>query len=125
MRLKIYKPSGRAVKRAALGLGLITLTAYIGSYLSRRSTGGFEFTQSGEIRLGGISALSDLEQWSPEGCWWQPHFKDASRHYGTRSNGWGLLYSPLIWMDRKFSLPDRSLGHFAEKMVKLEATGKK
>jgi hypothetical protein len=70
--------------------------------------------------VGGISALSDLEQWSPEGCWWH-----ATRHYGTRSNGWGLFYSPLIWMDRKFSFPDRSLGHFAEKMAKLKANGKK
>ncbi len=124
MRLKTYQPSGHAVKRSALGLGLIMLVVYIGSYLPRRRAGGYALTQSGEIRLGGISALSDLEQWSPEGCYWQPHFKNASQRYGTRSNGWGLFYSPLIWLDRHFSFPDRSLRHFAEKIMEIEANGK-
>jgi hypothetical protein len=125
MRLKTYQPSGRAVKRAALGLGLITMMVYLGSYLPRRSAGGYALTQSGEFRLGGAFALIDFEQWSPEGCWWQPHFKDASRRYGTRRNSWGLFYSPLIWMDRKFSFPDRSPRHFAEKMMEIEANGKR
>lgn len=92
MRLKTYKLSGRAVKRAALGLGLIMLMVYISSYLPRCSAGGYVLTQSGEFRLGGKSALSDLEQWSPEGCWWQPHFKNASRRYGTRSNSYLSLF---------------------------------
>ena len=80
---------------------------YLVNYLPRRSSGSYRWTQSGELRLGGFSAMSDLEQWSPEGCWWQPNFKTIAGDYETRSDYWGRVYAPLIKMDRKFNFPDR------------------
>lgn len=88
--------------------GLI-LVGYIISYLPRRSRGSYGLTQAGELRYGFGLSVSDLEQWSPDGCWWQPSFRDVEGEMTSRGNGRGYFYSPLIALDRRLSFHDRVL----------------
>ena len=86
---------------ALLGLG------YVISYLPRRAEGAYRMTQSGDIRYQIGLPVSDLSQWNPNGCWWQPHFRNAQSEPQSRGNSWGYFYSPLITLDRKLSFPDK------------------
>ena len=49
---------------------------YIMSYLPLRSGGGFKMVQSGETRYNTGLSVTDIIQWSPKDCWWQPDFKN-------------------------------------------------
>ena len=95
---------------------VLLVVVYAGSYLPRRAAGSYRMTQTGELRLNGVSALSDLEQWSPDGCWWQPGFKGISGKHSLRSNNLGKFYAPLITLDRKFNFPDRPVDFAGEFM---------
>ena len=96
---------------------ILPAVANVGSCRSRGAAGSYRWTQTGQFRLGGISALSDLQPWSPEGCWWQPGFKSISGKLATRSNNLGKFYAPLMTLDREFNFPDSSV-HLAEEFLK-------
>ena len=55
------------------------------------------------VRLAGTGmSVSDIVEWSPEGLWWQGHFKDIDGNYGSRGDALRYFFSPLMALDRKF-----------------------
>ena len=103
MRVKKARFRWRSIVAVILILSLI---GYVISYLPRRAMGSYRLTQSGEVRLNFGWAISDLKQWSPEGCWWQGRFFSIKGKIKTRGNNWGYFYAPLIAIDRKLNFPD-------------------
>lgn len=89
---------------------LLLIAIYVGTYLPRRTEGFYRRTQTGEIRHGQTQlAITDLAQWNPEDCWWQPRFTQVDGTRTHRGNALGFLYAPLIWIDRKVYYSDRRL----------------
>jgi len=103
------KKPRRRWRRITLAFFGLFIVGYIICYLPRRARGSYGLTQSGELRYGFGLSVSDLEQWSPEECWWQPSFRDVDGEMTFRGDGWGYFYSPLIALDRKLSFHDRVL----------------
>lgn len=99
-------PAGFVWKRKCVFGLLLLLTAYVVSYLPRRSRGEYCYVASGALRPFGASAVADLAQWSPADCWWQSGFKSVSGKVGSRGDSAGYFYSPLIWVDRRWFFPD-------------------
>ena len=96
------------IRRTTALLGVV-LPVYVLSYVPRRVDGSYSVTQSGKIRYGLGTATSDIEQWNPKNCWWQPGFIDIDGAKTSRGNRAGYWYSPLIAIDRKLNFPDKRL----------------
>lgn len=84
---------------------------YCQSYLTIRKDSGYYYTQSGELRYRGGYGLSvtDMLQWQPKVCWWQPGYIDVTGDSVSRGNFAGYLYSPLIALDRRRNFPDKRI----------------
>jgi hypothetical protein len=84
----------------------VLTVVYIISYLPRRSSEGYQITQTGNLRYETGISVSDFMQWNPVGCWWQSRFNNVDGEVQSRGNILGYFYSPLIAVDRKFNYPD-------------------
>ncbi len=82
---------------------------YAASYLPFSALGGYRFDQSGRLRYPTGLSISDLEMWHPLWAWYQPGFVDVRGATVTRGNLPGLIYAPLIRLDRRWRHPTRIL----------------
>jgi hypothetical protein len=70
-----FAPMKIFIKHRGLWIPLV-LALFIAIYMAWPADGFYRRTQSEELRYrGGGLAITDLAQWNPEGCRWQPVFK--------------------------------------------------
>lgn len=103
---KLFRDNSKFSVRVRIILYLI-LGLYIiygSSYCIFSCYGGYRFSQSGSLRYSGGRGLSvsDIVEWSPQGCWYQENFRSITGKVVSRGNEWGYFYAPLIKLDRRF-----------------------
>jgi hypothetical protein len=99
-------PSAKPVFLRITFVIFVFTVVYVISYLPRRSSEGYQITQTGNLRYVTGLSVSDFMQWNPVGCWWQPRYNHVDGKVRSRGNMLGYFYSPLIAVDRKFNYPD-------------------
>ena len=105
----LCRPSIRHRKKQAA----IAVFVYVGTYAYFTSAGQYYFSQSGKVRYSfGLSAC-DVSIWQPRFLDWQP-FQNVYGQSTSRGSTLGYYYAPLIFIDRLWFHPTRTL--IADKM---------
>jgi hypothetical protein len=81
---------------------IVTLAVYLAAYLLLSWRGGYVSTQSGQVRLNGVWAISDIVQWQPRFAFFQL-FRQVDGSSTFRGNGLGCVFAPLILCDQTFA----------------------
>lgn len=77
---------------------------YVASYVVLSAAGEYHASQTGKLRWWGGLSVTDVYHWQPAFAEWEP-FHDISGNDTSRGNLLGLVYSPLIRLDRAWRHP--------------------
>ena len=91
----------RAPLKKRLKIALRVLSVYLLLYVVLSLTGGYIFTQSGQVRYGGGLSVSDLQQWQPRFTFCQ-RFRQVDGSWTLRANVLGYVFAPLVLLDQTF-----------------------
>jgi peptidoglycan/LPS O-acetylase OafA/YrhL len=89
----------RAPLKRKLKIALGVLAAYVLVYVVLSLTGGYIFTQSGQVRYGFGLSVSDLQQWQPRFAFCQ-RFRQVDDSWTLRANFLGYVFAPMILLDQ-------------------------
>ncbi len=100
---------GHLNKKQKIALCILAITVYLGSYTVLSMCGEYQITMSGEHRYLGGLAMMDMYKWSPYGVTCEIYRGPNERKEIRGLNILGVLYSPLVWIDRKYIHKNESL----------------
>lgn len=89
----------RAPLKQELEIAGGVLAADVLVYLVLSLTGGYTFTQSGQVRYGFGLSVSDLQQWQPRFAFCQ-RFRQVDGSWTLRANFLGYVFAPMILLDQ-------------------------
>lgn len=75
------------------------LVLYVAVYAVLSLSGGYVFTQSGQVRYGFGLSVSDLQQWQPRGAFCQ-RFQTFDGSWILRADFLGYVFAPLVLLDQ-------------------------
>ena len=74
---------------------------YVTAYIGLSCTGGYVFTQSGEVRYAFGWSVSDIQLWQPRFLFCQ-RFRQIDGSWTIRANTLGYVFTPLVLLDQAF-----------------------
>lgn len=89
-------------KRQKIGLCILVVIVYVGSYTILSVCGEYQISMSGENRYYGGIAFMDMYKWIPYGIVCEVYRGVSGREEIRGLNLLGALYSPLVWLDRRY-----------------------
>src|SRR5262245_50291626 len=87
-------------KREVMTIGVLA-ALYLLAYTGLTCTGGYVFTQSGEVRYAFGWSVSDIQQWQPRFMFCQ-RFRQIDGSWTIRANTLGYAFTPLVLLDQAF-----------------------
>ena len=81
---------------------LVGATIYIGSYATLSLCGDYQTTMSGRVRWPSGFAIYDVAKWTPRFVGLEVYRDVNGNLYPLRLNVLGVLYAPLVVLDRAF-----------------------
>ena len=108
--MQAYPVSMQTALQRRLKIALGASAAYVLVYVVLSVSGGYIWTQSGQVRYGHGLSVSDLQQWQPRFAFYQ-WFRQVDGAWTLRANFLGYVFAPLILLDQ--SLVHRTVQLFA------------
>jgi hypothetical protein len=89
-------------KKRKIALYILAVIVYLSSYIILSMCGEYQITMSGEHRYSFGLAMMDIYKWIPYGVACEIYRDVSGNKRIHRLNFLGALYSPLVWIDRKY-----------------------
>lgn len=89
----------RSFLKKKLSIALGVLSVYVLVYVVLSMSGGYVFTQSGQVRYDFGLSVSDIQQWQPRFAFCQ-RFRKLDGSWTLRANYPGYCFAPLILLDQ-------------------------